>query len=237
MKKNLLYSLLAGACLASVASCDVNAWNDKLDGFEGDPAATNKQAVEYTLTAADYANLAANSDNIAKAGDALSKQLKAVGTQHYFTNEISAKEYIPNFLSDPDFSYFTLSDGSSIKITYNTAAEMPEDVVAFGSATEYTLIGEDYILATCLLVAEVVGVAGDGVSAVERAALLGDVGLLGGATHAVLLVSLVETHHTVLGAEEIVVGIGLSLDILQIVSAVSKLTAGSAPSLEAWVNT
>ena len=147
MKKNLLYSLLAGACLASVASCDVNAWNDKLDGFEGDPAATNKQAVEYTLTAADYANLAANSDNIAKAGDALSKQLKAVGTQHYFTNEISAKEYIPNFLSDPDFSYFTLSDGSSIKITYNTAAEMPEDVVAFGSATEYTLIGEDYILA------------------------------------------------------------------------------------------
>ena len=125
MKKNLLYSLLAGACLASVASCDVNAWNDKLDGFEGDPAATNKQDVEYTLTAADYANLAANSDNIAKAGDALSKQLKAVGTQHYFTNEISAKEYIPNFLSDPDFSYFTLSDGSSIKITYNTAAEMP----------------------------------------------------------------------------------------------------------------
>lgn len=147
MKKNIFYSFLIGACLASVASCDVNSWNDKLDDFEGDPAATNKQAIEYTLTDADYANLAANSDNIAKAGDALAKNLKAVGTQHYFTNEISAREYVPNFLSDPDFAYFTLSDGSSVKLTYKTANEVPADVTAFGTAQEYTVTESDYVIA------------------------------------------------------------------------------------------
>ena len=86
MKKNLLYSILVGAAVASLASCDVNSWNDKLDGFDGEQSIVDAQAIEYTLTDADYANLAANSDNIAKAGDALAKALKAVGTQHYFTN-------------------------------------------------------------------------------------------------------------------------------------------------------
>lgn len=146
MKKNLLYSFLIGACLTTVASCDLNNWNDKLEGFEGDPAITNKQVVEYTLTNADYANLAANSDNIAKAGNELSKELKAVGTQHYFTENISAKDYVPNFLSDPDFAYFTLTDGSSIKLTYNVGASVPE-IIAFSGAKEYTVSEDDYIYA------------------------------------------------------------------------------------------
>ena len=146
MKKNLLYSFLIGACLTTVASCDLNNWNDKLDGFEGDPAITNKQVVEYTFTDADYANLAANSDNIAKAGEALSKELKAVGTQHYFTENIAAKDYVPNFLSDPDFAYFTLSDGSSIKLTYKVGQSVPE-ITAFGGAKEYTVSEDDYIYA------------------------------------------------------------------------------------------
>lgn len=139
MKKNLLYTLLAGAALASMASCDVNAWNDKLDGFEGEPSIKKQASIEYTFTDADYANLAANSDNIAKAGDALAKALKAVGTQHYFTDEITAKEYIPNFLSDPDFAYFTLDNGSSLKITFNRAGELPAEVASFAAAEEFTV--------------------------------------------------------------------------------------------------
>ena len=139
MKKNLLYSIIAGAAVASLASCDVNSWNDKLDGFEGGQTIVDAQAIEYTLTDADYANLAANSDNVAKAGDALAKALKAVGTQHYFTNEITAKEYVPNFLSDPDFVYFTLDNGSSIKLTFNVAGELPSEVASFAAAEEFTI--------------------------------------------------------------------------------------------------
>ena len=139
MKKNLLYSILVGAAVASLASCDVNSWNDKLDGFDGEQSIVDAQAIEYTLTDTDYANLAANSDNIAKAGDALAKALKAVGTQHYFTNEISAKEYVPNFLSDPDFAYFTLDNGSSIKLTFKTAGDLPKEITDFAAAGEFTV--------------------------------------------------------------------------------------------------
>ena len=53
MKKNLLYSILVGAAVASLASCDVNSWNDKLDGFDGEQSIVDAQAIEYTLTDAD----------------------------------------------------------------------------------------------------------------------------------------------------------------------------------------
>ena len=135
MKTKLLYSALIASCLVALSSCDPNDWNDKLDGFDGDKGITNKQMIAYTFTDADYTNLAANSANIKQAGDTLSKELKAVGTQHYFTNKITARDYIPNFLSDSDFAYFTLSDGSSINITYRVAGNVPEEVTNFGAAS------------------------------------------------------------------------------------------------------
>lgn len=144
MKTKLLYSALIASCLVALSSCDPNDWNDKLDGFDGDKGITNKQMIAYTFTDADYTNLAANSANIKQAGDTLSKELKVVGTQHYFTNKITARDYIPNFLSDSDFAYFTLSDGSSINITYRVAGNVPEEVTNFGAASEYTVTETDY---------------------------------------------------------------------------------------------
>lgn len=144
MKTKLLYSALIASCLVALSSCDPNDWNDKLDGFDSDKGITNKQMIAYTFTDADYTNLAANSANIKQAGDTLSKELKAVGTQHYFTNKITARDYIPNFLSDSDFAYFTLSDGSSINITYRVAGNVPEEVTNFGAASEYTVTETDY---------------------------------------------------------------------------------------------
>lgn len=144
MKTKLLYSALIASCLVALSSCDPNDWNDKLDGFDGDKGITNKQMIAYTFTDADYTNLAANSANIKQAGDILSKELKAVGTQHYFTDKITARDYIPNFLSDSDFAYFTLSDGSSINITYRVAGNVPEEVTNFGAASEYTVTESDY---------------------------------------------------------------------------------------------
>ena len=144
MKTKLLYSALIASCLVALSSCDPNDWNDKLDGFDGDKGITNKQMIAYTFTDADYTNLAANSANIKQAGDTLSKELKSVGTQHYFTDKITARDYIPNFLSDSDFAYFTLSDGSSINITYRVAGNVPEEVTNFGAASEYTVTETDY---------------------------------------------------------------------------------------------
>lgn len=107
-------------CATLLAACSENSWNDNLDGFEV-PGITQVETVSYTLTDDDYATLAGLSDNKALAGDALSQELKAVGTQHYFTPEIPASKYVPAFLANSKFPYFTLTKGSAIKVTYNEA--------------------------------------------------------------------------------------------------------------------
>lgn len=145
MKTNI--TILGAAALAAVAalsSCGENYWNDhELDGFE-EPGITDVKTVEYTLTAADYSTLASNSANKALAGDALASQLKAVGSQGYFTDQIQAREYVPALLSDPSFPYFTLTDGSAIKLTYRTATGLPEDVALAAAAPTYLVTDEDY---------------------------------------------------------------------------------------------
>lgn len=144
MKRYISNTLLLSAAALLLASCDVNSWNDKLDGFDGDKMPSEVKSIEYTLTDADYTNLAANAANIALAGEDHAAALKAVGTSKHFTDEITAKEYIPNFLSDPDFAYFTLSDGSAIKITYNQAVGLPAEAAAIEGAQTYTLTTADY---------------------------------------------------------------------------------------------
>ncbi len=146
MKKNILKSLLAGACIVALASCDDNSWNDEhLNGFDGNPAITDVQSIEYTLTAADYASIAANADNKAAAEAAgVANELKAVGTQHYFTDVITAKDYIPAFLGSNKFAQFVLDNGSAVKATYNVAVGLPEEVSAVAAAEQYTISKENY---------------------------------------------------------------------------------------------
>lgn len=146
MKKNIYNILLLGGIAMAMVGCDVNDWNDHLDGFEGDPAVSDMQALEYTFTAADYSNLAANSANVAKAAELdLANELKTVGSKGYFTDKITAKDFIPAFLSDPDFAYFSLSDGSAIKITYNVAGNLPEEIPGIEAAGTYKLSESDYM--------------------------------------------------------------------------------------------
>ena len=145
MKKYLIYSLIAGAALTTAASCDVNDWNDNLDGFE-ELTITDVQTISYTLTADDYANIAANDDNVDLAGDDLADALADVGTNCYFTDDIAAKDYIPNFLGTDDFEYFALDDGSAINLTYNVYDNhLPDEIAAFEAASEYTVTSADYI--------------------------------------------------------------------------------------------
>ncbi len=144
MKQYIFKSLIIAAAVSSLASCDENSWNDKLDGFE-EPAITDVQSIEYTLTNSDYATLAANSTNTALAGDDHLAALKLVGTQHYFNDEINPSDYIPALLSDSSFPYFALSNGSSIKVTYNIAAALPDEVKAVAAAEVYTVNTDDYM--------------------------------------------------------------------------------------------
>ncbi|MDE6544733.1 MAG: hypothetical protein K2L63_01410, partial [Paramuribaculum sp.] len=145
MKSNILTIGAAAAMLTAMSSCSENYWNDhELDGFEK-PVITDVQSVDYTLTAADYSTLASNSTNKALAGDALAAQLKAVGSQGYFTDQISAREYVPALLSDPSFPYFTLTDGSSIKLTYRTAVGLPEDVQLAAASSTYVVTEANYM--------------------------------------------------------------------------------------------
>ena len=143
MKKYINRALLLSGCLLAFSACDENDWNDKLPGFEeGRP--TDVQTISYTLTANDYSVLAANSTNKALAGESLADALKAVGSQGYFTDEITPQQYIPALLNDPKFPYFTLSNGSAIKVTYNVVAQMPEQIEQMSNAEKYTITEADY---------------------------------------------------------------------------------------------
>lgn len=146
MKKYILNTVIVSGLMIAASSCDDNSWNNQLDGFEENKTIVDIQTLEYTLTDTDYANLAGNSTNKALANeDGVSKELTAVGTQHYFTDVITARKYVPAFLSDPDFTYFTLSDGSALKLTYNVATALPEEITAIGAAAQYTVSEEDYM--------------------------------------------------------------------------------------------
>ena len=121
MKKNIFFGSLATMVAAvALTGCDDNAWNDKLDGFEdeNDKPAETVETIEYTLTAADYAAIASNSANVALAGDNKS-DLAAIKTRQAFNDVCPAKQYVPAFLASTSFPYFTLDNGSAIKLTYN----------------------------------------------------------------------------------------------------------------------
>ncbi|MBQ8774186.1 MAG: hypothetical protein IJZ17_06950, partial [Muribaculaceae bacterium] len=144
MKKNILNTLLLGACVVSLTACDDNSWNDNLDGFDGNTPITEVKTIDYTLTDADYSAIAKNSTNIALAGEELANALKAVGNQHYFTPEIQAKDYIPAFLGSTSFPYFILDDGSSVKVTYKITENLPVEVSAIAAAMEYNVTTDNY---------------------------------------------------------------------------------------------
>lgn len=144
MKQYIVKPLIAAAAVLALAACDDNSWNeDYLDGFTT-PDNTDVQTVEYTLTDADYAAIAANSTNKALAGDELAAELANVGKLHRFTDKITAEDYLPSFLASTSFSYFSLSDGSAVKVTYNVADALPEELELLNASSTYTLTTEDY---------------------------------------------------------------------------------------------
>ncbi len=143
MKHYIYNALAACGCIAAFTACDENSWNDnELKGFEV-PEVTDVKTVEYTLTETDYSTIASNSANKTLAGDNQAA-LKAVGTKFCFSEQIPAKDYAPAFLASTSFPYFTLDNGSYVKLTYRTSVALPEEINAIEAGQLYTVSDNNY---------------------------------------------------------------------------------------------
>lgn len=146
MKNINIKSVALLATAAMMAGCSENAWNDHLDGFEEPPVYSKTETIDYTLTAADYSSIASNSTNKALAEEAgEADALKAIGTNGCFASAEQARKYMPAFLSGSSFPYFTLNNGSSLRIGYDLSTNQPEEVKAIEAGVKtYTVTEEDY---------------------------------------------------------------------------------------------
>lgn len=151
MKSYIKSAFLALGAIALFASCDENAWNDDLDGFEVPEIGNAKKTVNYTLTAADYNQISTGSVYTAYAkeqGPEAEAALKLVGSTQSFANEDDARAYLKLFLANSSNNFYVLSNGSAVKVTYNLAGELPDVVNGINASTDtYTVTEEDYIAA------------------------------------------------------------------------------------------
>lgn len=144
--KTKIYIPLAALCgIAMMTGCDENAWNDHLDGFDSNFNPTQVETINYTLSDDDYAAIASNSTNkkIAEAAGN-SKALSALSGNRYFTDKITAEQYVPAFLASTSSKFYTLSNGSAIKVTYNMAVGQPEEVTEAAAATQLKVRDDFY---------------------------------------------------------------------------------------------
>lgn len=137
---------LAAAVALGTAACDENSWNDHLDGFDkiDDAPVTDVQSIDYTLTPADYTAIASNATNTALAGTEGKDALAAVGTKKMFSADAPASLYVPAFLSSTSFPYFTLNEGSAVKVTYTQALATAQTALDATGAQMLTVPGEFY---------------------------------------------------------------------------------------------
>ncbi len=142
----LTYGLLAMAAVATLSACDENSWNKHIDGFDEvyDQPVADVRTIDYTLTAADYAAIAANATNVGLAGEENAAALAAVGKNKCFSEAITASDYVPAFLESTSFPYFTLTDGSAVKLAYNVQNDVPAEVAAGRAAQTLTIPDEFY---------------------------------------------------------------------------------------------
>ncbi len=149
MNKYILKSTIALAVIMMASSCETTDYNDTYfgdDGYDSKPAITDIQTIELTLTSEDYAAIASNATNVSNAEAAgLSSELAAIATNECFSDSISGSDYIPAYLESLYGTY--LSVGSRVNITYNTAADSPEELTYIMAGTSYTLTSDDYATA------------------------------------------------------------------------------------------
>ena len=144
--KNIIIRLCSVVAVALMGlGCQTDYFNENyLPDYDNNGDITNVRELDITLTEDNYAAIAKNSANkaIAEAqGEEAVAALAAIGKSHFFASQEDAATYIPAWLSA---GYPTLDNGSLALITYTSALDVPADVVAMNTATEYTLTEDDY---------------------------------------------------------------------------------------------
>lgn len=110
--------------------------------FEENGKPTDVKNIEYTLTAEDYKTISSNKTNTALATEnGESAGLKALASNLYFTNEITAAEYAPAFIAD---KWYTADPGSQVLLTYNYEVAAPADFEKLEDPMTYTVAKADY---------------------------------------------------------------------------------------------
>ena len=137
-------SFLALGAIALLAGCDENDWNDKLDGFEVPEPGTSVETLNYTLTPADYTKISSSSLYTKFAASlGQEEQNKLIGATGSFSTEAEALQYIPKFLRDSTNTFFALSNGSAVKVTYNVAENRAQSVLDINKHVEQITVAED----------------------------------------------------------------------------------------------
>ncbi|MCM1377379.1 MAG: hypothetical protein NC097_06265 [Clostridium sp.] len=145
ISKHILFG--AGLALA-LTSCSENAWNDHLSGFDVPAITGGSVPADYTLTPEDYKNIASLAANKTIAEEkGLTDALAAIGTNGCFANEDEAIYFIPALLESSSLGlpYYTYDNGKSLKVGFDVASSLPENVQAFNAGPAiYKVTPEDY---------------------------------------------------------------------------------------------
>jgi hypothetical protein len=137
---NKIFFNTMAASLFILASCEYNEAH--FDGLDDKTALSDIKKIEYTLTDADYASISTNAANVAIATEANEKELlAALRNGRVFTPSLSAQTYIPAFLAA---KWPTADNGSSIKVTYQSATDLPAYLNTLANAETYTVTAENY---------------------------------------------------------------------------------------------
>lgn len=146
--KTYIKAALALALGCAATACDENAWNNHLDGFKenntDNPPVEEVKTVEYTLTDAEYATIAGLAANKTLAGTEGADALAKVGTLKRFSADAPASKYVPAFLESTSFPYFTLTDGSAVKMTYKVAQDEPQEYLDAQNPQSFTVTKDMY---------------------------------------------------------------------------------------------
>lgn len=145
MKRYLKHiTVLAGMTLV-MAGCSENSWNDKLDGFEVPDKNGSPETYEFTMTPTEYTYFTKVSSivNLAKQ-EGVSAALSQVAANNCLSQAINPQTYMPLFMANPSFPYFSAVDGSAVKMTYNVANALPEGVALGAASGSYVVTEEEY---------------------------------------------------------------------------------------------
>ncbi len=146
MNKNIFNAFIVGSVAMSLASCSENSWNNHyLDGFESGVDYEDAIEATYTITASDYSTIASLMGNVAST-DEEKTAAKAIGKNLYFnkTGVYPAQVALPEFFDSSSFAYYYASNGSTVDVTYQEAANVPAKLYAIAGASTYNFSKADY---------------------------------------------------------------------------------------------